>query len=198
VISEDDVATINTIAKASRARLEIMVDEGLDFSDIYEINIDELKVLGLIKVDELAAIASMSLQSVRNDFSKNYNHLQMVSKPEGKYLSVAAARTWLKDKNAYTPTKVDGNFFNDSQTVQVQSDSIYVPIAKDGSFFSKECRMSNGYKVGEKGNEQYIESFQDALTQLKDMPLAKWRRPNAKGHYGLVSAVEWGYKPKTK
>lgn len=66
------------------------------------------------------------------------------------------------------------------------------PIAKDGSLFCREaCRRANGYTVGEKGTEQQFQDFEAALDYLRDMPVAKWRRPNAKGNWGIVSAIDW-------
>lgn len=67
-----------------------------------------------------------------------------------------------------------------------------LPIAKDGSFFCREaCRRANGYTVGEKGTEQQFQDFEAALDYLRDMPVAKWRRPNEKGNWGIVSAIDW-------
>ncbi len=67
-----------------------------------------------------------------------------------------------------------------------------LPIAKDGSFFCREaCRRANGYTVGEKGTEQQFQDFEAALDYLRDMPVAKWRRPNQKGNWGIVSAIDW-------
>ncbi|WP_417509564.1 hypothetical protein [Methylophaga sp.] len=67
-----------------------------------------------------------------------------------------------------------------------------VPVAKDGSRFSPDICNNNGvYTVGDKGDEQKFRNFQEALDYLKSMPVAKWRRPNVKGNYGIVTAVEW-------
>jgi len=67
-----------------------------------------------------------------------------------------------------------------------------LPIAKDGSFFCREtCRRANGYTVGEKCTEQQFQNFEAALDYLRDMPVAKWRRPNQKGNWGIVSAIDW-------
>lgn len=67
-----------------------------------------------------------------------------------------------------------------------------VPVAKDGSLFSPEiCNNKGLYTVGDKGNEQKFRNFQEALDYLKSMPVAKWRRPNVKGNFGIVTAVDW-------
>lgn len=75
--------------------------------------------------------------------------------------------------------------------------SDYVPAAKDGSYFSMEkCNKKGIYTVGEKGDEKKFRCFDEALSYLKGMPTAKWRRPNTKGNWGIVSAVRW-IKPTT-
>lgn len=78
-------------------------------------------------------------------------------------------------------------------TAAILSDGLtLVPVAKDGSLFSPETCNNNGvYTVGDKGDEQKFRNFQEALDYLKSMPVAKWRRPNVKGNFGIVTAVEW-------
>jgi hypothetical protein len=72
-----------------------------------------------------------------------------------------------------------------------------VPYAKDGTFFCEDfCAKRTGYTVGEKGNEQLFDKYQDALEYLKKMPTAKWRRPNPNGNWGIVSAVDWAEAPR--
>ncbi len=69
-----------------------------------------------------------------------------------------------------------------------------LPYSADGSTFDrKECRRSKGYQIGPKGAETWVDSYEDALRQLRDMrPKARWRRPSkATGKPGIVAAVEW-------
>lgn len=66
------------------------------------------------------------------------------------------------------------------------------PIAKDGSLFCREtCRRASGYTVGEKGAEQHFQDFEVAFDYLRDMSVAKWRRRNQSGNWGIVSAIDW-------
>jgi hypothetical protein len=54
------------------------------------------------------------------------------------------------------------------------------------------CGSKRGiYTVGEKGAEIKFESYDDALVYLARMKVAKWRRPNKAGNWGIVSAVKW-------
>lgn len=75
--------------------------------------------------------------------------------------------------------------------------NIRVPFSKDGSFFSPMLRrpLTGEYTVGKKGCELRFDSFDLALTYLQRMPAAMWRRPNAKGNWGIVTAVRWDYLP---
>ncbi|WP_443690481.1 helix-turn-helix domain-containing protein [Pseudomonas sp.] len=69
-----------------------------------------------------------------------------------------------------------------------------VPYAADGSCFHRGLASPRDgtFRVGEKGSELRLVSFEEALSHLKKMPVAKWRRPNDSGNWGLVSAVRWG------
>jgi hypothetical protein len=66
-----------------------------------------------------------------------------------------------------------------------------LPFAKDGTNFGPELEKNGIFTIGEKGNEQKFAAYNDALNYLKQMKTAKWRRPNPKGNWGIVSAVEW-------
>jgi hypothetical protein len=66
-----------------------------------------------------------------------------------------------------------------------------VPYAKDNTYFSSALSRNGTFTVGEKGNEFRIVGFDAALTHLQNMKIAKWRRPNLRGNWGIVSAVEW-------
>jgi transcriptional regulator with XRE-family HTH domain len=74
---------------------------------------------------------------------------------------------------------------------------IELPYAADGTFFHRGLASSrNGsFRVGSKGNEVRLASFEQALAYLKNMPVAKWRRPNKNGNWGMVSAVGWSVWP---
>ncbi len=67
-----------------------------------------------------------------------------------------------------------------------------VPVSKDGSKFDRvTCLRAGGYTVGAKGSEEKIENYTNALAALKSMSAPRWRRPNDKGNWGLVTGVTW-------
>jgi transcriptional regulator with XRE-family HTH domain len=66
-----------------------------------------------------------------------------------------------------------------------------VPYAADGSHFGPHLKRDGKFTVGEKDDEVQFEDFDEALAHLRRMGVAKWRRPNASGSWGIVSAVRW-------
>lgn len=73
-------------------------------------------------------------------------------------------------------------------------EAVEVPFASDGTCFHPGLASPRDgtFRVGEKYAELRYSSFEEALGYLKTMPVAKWRRPNDAGNWGLVSAVRWG------
>lgn len=72
-----------------------------------------------------------------------------------------------------------------------QPEVTLMPYAGDGSHFGPHLKRSGKYTVGEKDDEVHFEDFDEALAYLRRMGQAKWRRPNAAGSWGIVSAVRW-------
>ena len=66
-----------------------------------------------------------------------------------------------------------------------------VPFAADGSHFGPHLKRAGKFTVGDKEDEVQFEDFDEALAYLRRMGTAKWRRPNATGSWGIVSAVRW-------
>ena len=92
--------------------------------------------------------------------------------------------------------------FEVNTVMSAASVDLKVPFAKDGSFFNRSTFRPETKKfcVGEKGKgkTRYFDTFEEALAYLKNMPVAKWWRPNPLNeiNWGLVSAVRWGPLPK--
>lgn len=70
-----------------------------------------------------------------------------------------------------------------------------VPIAKDGSWFGPHVARGGVFQIGEKGDEVRISGYQTALAELRAMDVPRWRRPNAKGNWGIVAGVRWDAPP---
>lgn len=69
--------------------------------------------------------------------------------------------------------------------------SMLVPVASDGTPFGPYLRRAGQFTVGDKGDEVTFEEYEEALAYLRRMGLARWRRPNTNGNWGIVSAVRW-------
>ena len=70
-------------------------------------------------------------------------------------------------------------------------DIVFVPVARDGSWFGPECRVSGRYTIGAKGSEEKHADYFTALEALLRMPTPRWRRPNANGIPGIVTYVRF-------
>lgn len=68
---------------------------------------------------------------------------------------------------------------------------INTPVAADGTFFGPHLRRNGAFQVGDKGDERRITDYGEALAYLKSRRTARWRRPNRKGNWGIVTAVAW-------
>ena len=68
---------------------------------------------------------------------------------------------------------------------------VFVPVARDGSFFHPLLKRGAGYTIGEKGAETQIATFDAAIRELQQMPIPYWRRPNSAGHWGIVAGIRW-------
>jgi hypothetical protein len=66
-----------------------------------------------------------------------------------------------------------------------------VPVAADRTHFGPHLIHNGAFQVGDKGEERSFPTFEEALAYLKQQPRARWRRPNANGHRGIVVAVAW-------
>jgi len=57
--------------------------------------------------------------------------------------------------------------------------------------FTPDLLRNGVYRIGAKGAEEDVADFYAALTRLNAMPVPRWRRPNEKGLWGIVSGVAW-------
>lgn len=87
------------------------------------------------------------------------------------------------------------NLFEFDNNSSKPTKRIKVPFAQDGSFFSPANKRSSSgkFSVGEKSSEIAFTKFEDALSYLKKMDVAQWRRQNPNGGWGIVKAIRWDY-----
>lgn len=135
----------------------------------------------------LALLGGVKITRIRNMMSGSSPELP---KDATGLLSNAAARAWLEGRDCFLPTLVE-TVNSKPATLEETVDPIFLPVARDGSMFTPNVNRGGRYQVGEKGSERHHDSFDEALAALQAMPVAKWRRPNSEGNWGIVSAVEW-------
>ncbi len=191
---KSDSSIIRTTMLAARARLEVVISEGVDFNKLYNLSNDVFPTTGQIELNELAAIADMSLQSVRNQISQGNAGFNTQQKDGKYYVAVDEAKLWLKQRNSFKPTIISTEVHIREQ----EEDVLLVPVARDGSYFNSVCARNGTFTVGEKGDEKKFIDYILAREYLMKMPLAKWRRPNISGNWGIVSAIEWKFMPRNQ
>lgn len=67
----------------------------------------------------------------------------------------------------------------------------FVPVARDGTWFSPACRINGRFTIGPKGSEEKYEDYFEALGNLVRMPTPYWRRRNTNGIPGIVAGVRF-------
>lgn len=103
--------------------------------------------------------------------------------PEGSRILARAPRHIESEEDPVARSGQEGNEADDRPKL---------PMAKDGTLFCRDaCNRGGKYMVGGKGREVSFQNFEAALDHLREMPVAKWRRPNDKGNWGIVAAVRW-------
>ncbi|WP_417524085.1 hypothetical protein [Marinovum sp.] len=147
---------------------------------------------GEVDVHSMSVLASISEGRVRNLLSGSEGTLERG--PKGGVVAMSAL-TWLQKRKGF----LSSIWAEEEQVVDRGEPNtpvdpnrvIFVPVARDGSIFHRGLIRNGKFQVGAKGEEQDFSSFTEALSALNTMPVPRWRRPNEKGHWGIVSGVAW-------
>ena len=194
LIDINDISELQTLSACinsvfARAKLETDHDELGSGPTYYESGVFEDNIVGLIlqglTIYELSLLGGISEQAVRNALQESGAPKKTINRNWYGIVTVDAkeAFEWLKTRAGF---KYEGAGEKDGQ--------IAVPIDKRGYFFNTKCRQTAGYKVGEKGSEQYYETFEAALQALTKMKVPRFRRPNQNNRFGIVNGIRWEYK----
>jgi hypothetical protein len=148
---------------------------------------------GEVDVHSMSVFGSISEGRVRNLLSGSEGALERG--PEGGIIAMSAL-TWLQKRKGFLNSiwAEDEQIASDDgePVTPVDPDRmIFVPVARDGSIFNPGLVRSGVFQVGAKGEEQNFSTFTEALSALNAMPVPRWRRPNDKGHWGIVSGIAW-------
>ncbi|MAC32064.1 MAG: hypothetical protein CME38_00475 [Haliea sp.] len=158
------------------------VREGL-FSSV----IDGEDLYGLT-VHQAALLGGVSEQAVRNAMARS-DWFKMEAEQHGKSIPIEKALRWLQARPGFEVAPEPGG-----------EGDLLVPVAADGSYFSRSCEQRSGFKIGPKGDEKYYKSFDAALDVMGTLQAAGkpvyFRRPNANHRFGIVRAVRWEYRSR--
>lgn len=107
-----------------------------------------------------------------------------------RYAEPTDALPWMV-KHGYMPTDAGAVRPATPKSDVPQTDLVFVPVAKDGSWFSPQAQRAGRYVIGAKGAEISTDDYFAALAQLSQMDIPRWRRVNAEGNAGIVTGVRF-------
>jgi hypothetical protein len=140
--------------------------------------------------DGLAHLGRLAPRTLRNMMSAG-----QFSPVEGR-ITPEEARAWLATRESFRPSiwRTQGRLgWNIEEARASDLEKVFfVPVARDGSVFHPGLERNGAFAVGEP--EERIAGFHEALVKLQHMRTPKWRRPNTKGNWGLVTGVNWERK----
>ena len=109
---------------------------------------------------------------VTNAHRKNFPTIEEGNR---RYAEPADVLPWMI-KNGYRPTTKAGAATEPRPMVPDDSeDVLFVPVAKDGTWFSPDSRHGGRYKVGAGKNEREFADYFEALAALLRMQTPRWR-----------------------
>ncbi len=129
---------------------------------------------------------------VTNAHRKNFTSVEDGNR---RYAEPADALPWMI-KQGYLQTRLARGeaapaAAETAANAKAGDDFLFVPVARDGTWFSPECRSGGRYTVGAKGEELKFTDYFEALAALVKMPTPRWRRPNANGKPEIVASVRF-------
>lgn len=149
--------------------------------------------IGRLSLDDLCLLSGLSLQIVRNAVS-----VGALAVDDDQTVAPDDAQAWLQRRRGFISSRwldPDDDQFPQGKQAEEGTEKEFVPQTASGERFLPEqvMRMARernrlSITVGAKGEEEKFNDFYAALQRLKELPLARWRRPNASGNWGLVSA----------
>jgi hypothetical protein len=164
----------------------------------------KMDFLGFISLEEVSLLSGLILKSVinaTNDKSPE-TRLQLAQFPSDgprKWVSTAEAERWLSSRRnpKYHKTVSSESLTKpeeiDEPGLDLSGGYNFIPFARDETEFRPgNCRTSSGdFIIGKKGEEEHFTDYFEALIELQHMAEPRWRRPNEKGHFGIVTGVGW-------
>lgn len=117
-----------------------------------------------------------------------------------RYAEPTDVLPWM-EKQGYLPTRMPARKGAKGDTPESSTDEdivVFVPVARDESWFSPDCRSGGRYTIGAKGSETKYTDYFAALDALLKMPTPHWRRKNSNGNAGIVAGVRFDRQRRTE
>ena len=146
-----------------------------------------------IAPEALAIFAGVTERRVRNLMAGE----ERIFRPVDGKIAAADALHWLSGKKTWRPSTwryQEHTYQFDDRPAEYEDEVVFVPVAKDGTFFNPKLEREGKFTVGDGKTEQTLGTFREALAVLQKMRRATWPRPNSLGTWSLVSAVSWERK----
>lgn len=127
---------------------------------------------------------------ITNAHRKNF---PTVEDENRRYAEPVEVLPWML-KQGYVPTKgLPGvaEVAHKAEPADAIDDLVFVPVARDGTWFGPDCRASGRFTIGAKGAEEKYSDYFAALEALVRMHPPRWRRPNANGIPGIVTGIHF-------
>ncbi|AJC79805.1 hypothetical protein IE4803_CH02616 [Rhizobium etli bv. phaseoli str. IE4803] len=165
------------------------------------LKLDHPEWLAGLSADEVAALAGVSRKSVMNLLApKSGGTFQ--TRTDGS-ISVESARAWLEARPDFRPSiwhlQEDLSLARPGQKDFIDGDPVWVPVAKDGTWFSPEHALPDGcfhVVCDNYREEQTFDDYWEALDFLSRATSPLWRCPDEAGRWHLKSTSRWDRKTR--
>lgn len=151
---------------------------------------------GTVSLKGLTLLSGVSLGAVRNAVSIGELHPD-----EAGNISAEQAKAWLLRRREFCPSRWmnlndDQYPFDEGKVAKADENGmILVPQDGDATPFTPEHVVRNAKStpslsitIGARGSEEQYRDFYEALVALVKMDVARWRRRNTAGNWGIVRA----------
>lgn len=152
-----------------------------------------------LSAEELAALAAVSRKSVMNLLAPKSGGV-LKARADGS-ISVESARQWLEARPDFRPSiwhlQEDLPLRRPDQADFIDGDPVWVPVTKEGDWFSPEHIRPDGYfhvTCAKYKEEETYDDYWDALEFLSRAASPRWRCPDEAGRWYLKPASRWDRK----
>ncbi len=165
------------------------------------LKLDHPEWLAGLSADELAALAGVNRKSVMNLLAPKSGGT-LKSRADGS-ISVESARRWLETRPAFRPSiwhlQEGLSLRRPNQEDFIDGDPLWVPVTKDGTWFSPEHAMPDGcfhVTCAKYKEERTFDDYWEALKFLSRAASPLWRCPDEAGRWYLKSTSRWDRKTR--